>query len=267
MMSVDSQNLFKSSCQGLRGTTAFELAMTRLIGACRVGAAILLPLLAATPAHADIIRLADMWHGFVITQAQCAAISQAVWVSVGRRSFCVRYYLSTAGGEGSRPVVFLEGDSPWAGTADTHQDPPPELNIKDTNTDDLVKYADVISKEQKTTAIYVARLGKDGSSGDHHALRHTKLEVLATDAALEAIKRRSALRDSMSTDSQAGACCCPAFSSNEMTSLAPYLEAGLRYTQILTASNRGVPTQHSRSTIPPMVSPSSRGTVPREFSC
>jgi hypothetical protein len=29
------------------------------------------------------------------------------WLSVDRRGFYVRYYLSTASGEGTRPVVFL----------------------------------------------------------------------------------------------------------------------------------------------------------------
>jgi PAN domain len=161
-----------------------------LIGACWIGAAIVLPLLVAAPACADIIRLVDMWHGLVMTQAQCAAVSQAVWVSVSGRSFCMRYYLSTAGGQGSRPVVFLNGDAAWASAADRNKVPPPGLDIKDTDTDNVVRYADGMSKEQKMTAIYLARLGLDGSSGEHHALRHTRLELLATNAALEAIKRR-----------------------------------------------------------------------------
>jgi hypothetical protein len=161
-----------------------------LIGACRIGAALVLPLLAAAPACADIIRLVDMWHGLVMTQAQCAAVSQAVWVSVSGRSFCMRYYLSTAGGQGNRPVVFLNGDAAWASAADRNKVPPPGLDIKDTDTDNVVRYADGMSKEQKMTAIYLARLGLDGSSGEHHAVRHTKLELLATNAALEAIKRR-----------------------------------------------------------------------------
>ena len=41
---------------------------------------------------------------------RCAAIPQTVWVNAYGRDFCVRYYMSTAGGEGRRPVVFLQGD-------------------------------------------------------------------------------------------------------------------------------------------------------------
>ncbi len=128
----------------------------------------------APQARAEMVPMAVYGAGSVMTQAQCAAIDQAVWITAMGHQLCVRYYLSTAGGEGQRPVVFLQGDSP--GT---------DLE----STDSLFKYADNMSREQKTTAIYLARMGRDGSSGSHDN-RHTMLEVQATNAALEAIKRR-----------------------------------------------------------------------------
>ena len=67
-------------------------------------------LAAALPAQAHIVPVADMLRGIRMTQAQCAAIPMTVWLKVMGRDFCIRYYLSTAGGEGSRPVVFLQGD-------------------------------------------------------------------------------------------------------------------------------------------------------------
>jgi PAN domain-containing protein len=151
-------------------------------------AAIILTLLSAVSARADIITMADIARGITMTQAQCAAVPQAVWINAIGRNLCMRFYLSTAGGEGSRPVVFLQGDlgfivDPKTGAWLV----PPDL--PDTNTDDLVKYADQMSKKQKTTAIYLARMGRDGSSGWHRQ-RHTMLEVQATNIALEAIKQR-----------------------------------------------------------------------------
>jgi len=151
-------------------------------------ATIVLTLLTAVSTRADIITMTDIAHGIVMTQAQCAAIPQAVWINALGRNLCMRYYLSSAGGEGSRPVVFLQGDlgfnvDPKTGAWSV----PPGL--KDTNTDDLVKYADQMSAKQKTTAIYLARMGRDGSSG-WHKQRHTMLEVQATNIALEAIKQR-----------------------------------------------------------------------------
>ena len=96
---------------------------------------------AASPAAADIIRKEDMLRGIAMTRAQCTAIADTVWVTASSRDFCVRYYLSTAGGEGSRPVVFIQGD--YFGKLDpkTWSFPDPS-DTKDINTDDLMKMAD-----------------------------------------------------------------------------------------------------------------------------
>lgn len=158
--------------------------------ACRALSALALfgALVAATGAGADIIRKEDMVRGITMTRAQCAAIERTVWVHVHGQDFCVRYYLSTAGGEGRRPVVFLQGDylgkldgktRTWVDASDT----------KDINTDDLVKLADGFSKLAKTTAIYLGRIGVEGTSGNHVS-RKTLLELHLMNAALDAIKQR-----------------------------------------------------------------------------
>jgi len=66
--------------------------------------------LAVTGAGAEIIKKEDMLRGITTTHVQCAATAQTLWLNVDKQDFCVRYYLSTAGGEGTRPVVFLQGD-------------------------------------------------------------------------------------------------------------------------------------------------------------
>ena len=143
---------------------------------------------AATGAAADVIKKEDMLRGVTITRPQCAAIEQAVWVSVSGHDFCVRYYLSTAGGEGTRPVVFIQGD--YFGRLDPKTwswvDP---SDARDINTDDLVRMADGFSKLAKTTAIYLGRIGVEGTSGNHTA-RKTVLELRMMNAALDAIKQR-----------------------------------------------------------------------------
>jgi pimeloyl-ACP methyl ester carboxylesterase len=145
-------------------------------------------LLAAPPTSADVIRGDDMLRGISTTRAQCDATPQTVWATVFGQGFCVRYYLSTAGGEGSRPVVFLSGDKlgklnpkTWTWT-DTSE-------AKDVDTDDLVRMADDFSKFSKTTAIYLARIGVDGTSGSHVS-RKTVLELRLMNAALDALKER-----------------------------------------------------------------------------
>jgi pimeloyl-ACP methyl ester carboxylesterase len=156
----------------------------------RAGLAIAVALAAVgmQPACAEIIKASDMLRGIRMTEAQCAARPQTVWVRVVEHEFCIRYYLSTAGGRGRFPLVFLRGDTfgrlvlssgTFSGAAEA----------KDVDTDRFAQIARLISEEARVPAIYLARIGLDGSSG-HHRLRRTILELNVTNAALEAIKRR-----------------------------------------------------------------------------
>jgi hypothetical protein len=157
--------------------------------------------LATASAGAEIIKRDDMLHGITTTREQCAATPQTLWLHVDGQDFCVRYYLSTAGGEGIRPVVFLSGDHfgsvnlktwQWVPTAkDKNANvtfDPTETN-RDIDTDDLMKTADTFSKMAKTTSIYLARMGIGGTSG-HHVFRKTLLELHLMNAALDALKQR-----------------------------------------------------------------------------
>lgn len=162
------------------------LPILRSAGSCAIALAGLL--LAAAPGRADIIKKEDMLRGITMTRAQCTAVANTVWVNASGRDLCVRYYLSTAGGEGTRPLVFIQGD--YFGKLDpkTWSFPDPS-DAADINTDDLMKMADSFSKLAKTTAIYLARIGVEGSSGNHTA-RKTVLELNMMNAALDAIKQR-----------------------------------------------------------------------------
>ena len=150
----------------------------------------------ADPAGADIIKKEDMLRGFTMTRAQCAAIQQTVWVNAYDQDFCVRYYLSTAGGEGSRPVVFWNGDSngPLEITRDGSGNVVSRAwsnpsRAQDVNTDSFMEIADDFSKMAKTTAIYIGRIGVEGTSGNHMS-RKTLVELHLMNAALDALKRR-----------------------------------------------------------------------------
>jgi hypothetical protein len=143
--------------------------------------------LAAAPCRADIVPFNQMLNGITITPAQCAALPQAVWVTAYGHGYCIRYYLSNAGGEGTRPAVFLEGDQ--LGQYNEKTDQFTNYKPKDIDTDKLALYVDSISRRVKTTAIYLARIGVDGSSGRESA-RHSQLELAVTNGALDAIKRR-----------------------------------------------------------------------------
>ena len=170
--------------------------MTCSIGACWSGvvrgsfAAMLLAIaaVAADLAGAEIIYKEDKLRGVTMTREECAAKPQTLWLNVYDQDFCVRYYLSTAGGQGSRPVVILNGDS--NGPIDVKRwnwkDP---SRAKDTDTDKLVGLADRFSKLTGTTAVYVARIGVDGTSGSHLS-RRTLVEVNLMDMVLDALRQR-----------------------------------------------------------------------------
>src|SRR6266436_10335850 len=157
----------------------------------------------ATAAGAEIIKKEDMLRGITTTRDRCTATPQTVWLNVDKQDFCVRYYLSTAGVEGARPVVFLKGDHFTTISTKTWQwiplskdknagvtyDPTNPTQHGDVNTDDLPRTADAFSKMAKTTAIYLARIGIDGTSGNH-VFRKTMLELHLMNAALDAIKQR-----------------------------------------------------------------------------
>jgi dienelactone hydrolase len=145
-------------------------------------------LAAALPARADVVSVSDMLRGFRSTPAQCAAMPAAVWVKSSGHEFCIRYYLSTAGGEGARPVVFLQGDRLGRLNLRTGEFSPGPRD-RDLNLGDFQRIADILSRQNRTTAIYLARPGLDGSSGDHR-IRHTVLELNAVNGALDAIKQR-----------------------------------------------------------------------------
>ncbi|MET0866923.1 MAG: hypothetical protein ABWY35_02400 [Pseudorhodoplanes sp.] len=142
----------------------------------------------AGAARADIVPLVDQLRGLTISQNQCDALPRAVFVAVAGREFCIRYYLSVAGGTGKQPMVFLQGDR--LGRLDTRTGEfQPGPRDRDIDTKDFNRIATELSQQAGAPAIYLARPGLDGSSGTHR-IRHTTLELLAVNAALEAIKQR-----------------------------------------------------------------------------
>lgn len=148
----------------------------------------LLALAIATPARSEVIPVRQMAQGMQSTPAQCRSHAYAVWVTVSGRGYCIRYYVSTAGGEGRMPIVWLSGDKIGRIDLKTRR-----FTIKpeaeDVKTENLQQQADNLSRQAKTTAIYLARPGLDGSSG-HHGYRRSWLELYVLQAAMEAIKQR-----------------------------------------------------------------------------
>jgi hypothetical protein len=137
--------------------------------------------------RAEIIRFDDMLHGTTVTAQQCAAKRNTVWVSAFGQGICMRYYLSDVGGKGRRAVVFLSGDKPGIVPGSQKFDNPRVR--RDVETSTIMRRVDAFSRATQMPTIQLARMGVDGSSGDHRK-RRTQLELQVTNAALDAIKRR-----------------------------------------------------------------------------
>ncbi len=161
-------------------------------------------LLASSSVRAETIQARDMLRGSDTTPEACGAIRNAVWVTAYGQGFCMRYYLSTAGGKDDQPVVYLSGDKPTFDTlhenvrhgknrSRARKNEGQERRAKDIDTADLADKARNLSRRTGTTAIILGRMGLDGSSG-HHGLRRTMLELRVTSAALDAIKERHGYR-------------------------------------------------------------------------
>ncbi len=146
---------------------------------------------AAASARADIVPLADQLRGITMSQPQCEELPRAVWLKVAGRDFCMRYYLSMAGGPGPRAFVFLQGDRLGRLNGSTGEFSPGARD-KDVDTSDFNKVATALSQQAGMPGIYLARPGLDGSSGSHR-IRHTTLELQVVNAALDAIKNRHRL--------------------------------------------------------------------------
>lgn len=117
----------------------------------------------------------QMRQGISMTTQECAAYRSTVYVVASGVGLCFRYYLSTAGGQSSDVVYFLQGDHPDDKLA---YDP-----------EKLDRTAETMSRSYRRPAVYLARMGTDGSSGSHR-YRRTWFEVEATHLAIDAINAR-----------------------------------------------------------------------------
>ena len=137
--------------------------------------------------YAEIIRFQDMFRGTTVSAELCASKDHTVFVSAYGRGICMRYYLSTSGGDGQRAAVYLEGDMRGIAPGSKHyRDKSVAI---DTDTRNLERRAEALSWATGQPAIYLARMGINGSSG-HFADRRTHLELRITNLAIDAIKKR-----------------------------------------------------------------------------
>ena len=129
-------------------------------------------------------------RGITLTEIQCKALSTAVWVRVEGRPFCVRYWISTAGGKKDDAMVFIDGDlgdgDKGSTTLNSH--------AARVTAASLQRHAQVWSRLHNGPYVFLGRPGTFGSSGDHTRERRSLLEVKVVMAALDVLKERYGLK-------------------------------------------------------------------------
>ncbi len=121
----------------------------------------------------------QMTAGITMTAEECSVFRSTVYVMVQGTGLCFRYYLSTAGGDAAQAVYVLDGDKSE------------ENRAFDPATFD--RRAALLSNEYRRPVVLFARMGLDGSSGNHR-YRRTWFEVEATHRAIDAINARHGFR-------------------------------------------------------------------------
>ena len=141
------------------------------------------------PPDADEPRLhaADvLTRGIALTELQCKGLASAIWVRVEGRTFCVRYWMSAAGGKKDDAMVFLDGDlsetEKGSGKLNSH-------SVRVTSSS-MQRNAQFWSRVYGGPYVVIGRPGTFGSSGHHGRDRRTALEVKVVMAALDALKER-----------------------------------------------------------------------------
>jgi pimeloyl-ACP methyl ester carboxylesterase len=127
-------------------------------------------------------------RGVVVSESQCKRLSHGAWVRIDGTGYCVRYWLSTAGGAKDEAVVFVHGDL-------GEFKAPSNLNQYSA----LMTAGRLQRDVQRWSRVYggpyiaIGRLGAHGSSGDHRK-RRSLLEIRVVSAALDELKARHGFR-------------------------------------------------------------------------
>jgi pimeloyl-ACP methyl ester carboxylesterase len=135
----------------------------------------------ATPLASDT----DMVTGVSVTEADCRAQIGRLWVRAENRGFCVRFWLSMAGGSKDEALVAFNGD------IGERIDGKVRLfeQVRPISDENLQKDADNGSHLYRGPYFLIARPGTFGSSGHHLKDRRTLLEIRVAMAALDAVKQ------------------------------------------------------------------------------
>jgi pimeloyl-ACP methyl ester carboxylesterase len=128
--------------------------------------------------------------GVVITEPECRKLARTVWVRVDGRGYCVRHWMSAAGGMKDEATVFIHGDLGSGKIGEFGR-----LNgyASRVTAGQIQRSAHYWSRVHAAPYFAIGRLGAYGSSGNHGD-RKKLIEIKVVMAALDALKEEHKIR-------------------------------------------------------------------------
>jgi dienelactone hydrolase len=123
--------------------------------------------------------------GTATNEGRCKTLATALWVHVDGRGYCVRYWISTAGGRRDEAIVFFHGDI----GAYINNKLQLSSHSAAATSGAMQRRANQRSRVVQAPYIAIGRIGAYGSSGDHRD-RTRPIEARVAAAALDALKER-----------------------------------------------------------------------------
>jgi pimeloyl-ACP methyl ester carboxylesterase len=126
-----------------------------------------------------------------MTEAQCAALDSSVWVVKSGQGDCIRYFGGGLDNKSNRAIVYFHGDRLWRSwnrdftVTKEHK----VVSYRDNDPNRLRAEMRAIAAAAGEPAIFVARPGVYGSSGNHASRRQLR-EVELVDGTLDALKKK-----------------------------------------------------------------------------
>jgi dienelactone hydrolase len=147
------------------------------------------PELAPDAAEPPLHTSQSMRYGVSIAEPACRTLT-GVWVRVDDRGFCVRYWMSRAGGAKDEATVYIHGD---IGSAKAGEAGVLGAYTSVVTAGHLQRSAHFWSRVHAAPYFAIGRLGAFGSSGNHGD-RRSLTEVKVVTAALDALKAEHRIR-------------------------------------------------------------------------
>jgi hypothetical protein len=126
-----------------------------------------------------------------MTQRQCAASEEAIWIVQDGRGDCIRYFSFGLKDENPTVLIFFPGDVALPGELTAQNGGSQAIYPDGDNKPELLRARmRRISQRFGLPAIFVARPGVYGSSGNHDRERRGRREVHLMSGALDELKKR-----------------------------------------------------------------------------